>query len=548
MRSLVLAALIAAQNPVMAQTRAELTRFEETSRYEEVRAFLDALVPTGRVRVESFGRSEEGRELPVAIIGSPPAAARPPRATSVPVVLVLANIHAGEVEGKEASLHLMRRMVSGDLQPLLGQAAWLFAPIYNADGNERISLENRVEQYGPIGGVGTRVNANGLDLNRDFMKLDSAEGRALAALLARWDPDVVVDLHTTNGSYHGYHLTYAPSLNPNTDPALIAFARERLLPAVRQAMTSRHALRTYSYGNFATTTAMDAELLEFGATVSGVGAASSTGAASSGGAGTGDRVWRTFDHRPRFGTTYVGLRNRIAILSEAYSYLDFAGRVRVTEAFVEEIMRYVAGNAADITRLTGQADAATVAGLTEQGVSFALAPSAPAEILVGAVEKKTNPRSGREMIAMIEQRAVPTAMQEFGAFAVTQTRRVPSAYVVPARADNVHRTIAERLRSHGIAVRETTVPSPQDVDRFIVNAVQRAERPFQKRQETRVTGTWERATVMLPPGSLVVSTQQPLGRLVFYLLEPESDDGLGTWDILGPAVTAGTAHPVLKAR
>jgi hypothetical protein len=544
MRFLVLAALIAAQNPAMPQTRAELTRFEETSRYEEVRAFLDALVPTGRVRVEPFGRSEEGRELPLAIIGSPPATARPPRASSVPVVLVMANIHAGEVEGKEASLHLMRRMVSGDLQPLLGGAVWLFAPIYNADGNERISLENRVEQYGPIGGVGTRENASGLDLNRDFMKLDTAEGRALAGLLARWDPDVVVDLHTTNGSYHGYHLTYAPALNPNTDPALIAFARERLLPAVRQAMTSRHAWRTYYYGNFATTTAMDAELLEFGATAPGVGDASSAGGASI----TGDRVWRTFDHRPRFGTTYVGLRNRIAILSEAYSYLDFAGRVRATEAFVEEIMRYVAGNAADITRLTGEADAATVAGLTEQGVSFAIVPSAPAEILIGAVEQKTNPRSGREMIAMIEQRAVPTAMQEFSAFAATQTRRVPSAYVVPARADNVHRTIAERLQSHGIAVRETTAASPQDVDRFIVNAVQRAERPFQKRQETRVTGTWERATVTLPPGSLVVSTRQPLGRLVFYLLEPESDDGLGAWDILGPAVTAGTAHPVFKAR
>jgi hypothetical protein len=540
-----LAALLAAQSPSMPQTRAELTRFEETSRYDEVRAFLEALVPTGRVRVESFGRSEEGRELPLAIVGAPPAAAPLPRPGGVPVVLVMANIHAGEVEGKEASLHLMRRMVSGDLQPLLGQAVWLFAPIYNADGNERISLDNRSEQHGPIGGVGTRGNANGLDLNRDFMKLDTAEGRSLAGLLTRWDPDVVVDLHTTNGSYHGYHLTYAPSLNPNTDPQLLGFARDRMLPALRQAMASRHQLRTYHYGNFATTASMEQELLEFGA-ASPAGAASPVGAASSG--GPGNPVWRTFDHRPRFGTTYVGLRNRIAILSEAYSYLDFAGRVRATEAFVEEIMGYVAANATEIRRLTNQADASTVAGLPPQGVSFALAPASPADILVGAVEKRTNPRSGREMVAMIESRAVPTRMLDAHSFAATATRPVPREYVVPARADNLHRTVAASLRLHGIAFRETADAATRDLDQFIVRRVQRAERPFQNRLETTAGGEWATAALTLPAGSLIVPTAQPLGRLVFYLFDPESDDGLGTWNILAPGLQVGATHPVARIR
>jgi hypothetical protein len=418
--------------------------------------------------------------------------------------------------------------VSGDLQPLLGQAVWLFAPIYNADGNERISLDNRSEQHGPIGGVGTRSNANGLDLNRDFMKLDTAEGRALAGLLTRWDPDVVVDLHTTNGSYHGYHLTYAPGLNPNTDAELIGFARDRMLPAVRQAMASRHQLRTYHYGNFATTASMAQELLEFGA--------------------SGDRAWRTFDHRPRFGTNYVGLRNRIAVLSEAYSYLDFAGRVRATEALVEETMRFVVANASEIRRLTTQADAAAAAGLREQGVSFALAPPSPAEILVGAVEKRTNPRSGREMVAMVESRAVPTRMQDYRSFAATAARPVPREYVVPARADNLHRTIAASLRLHGLTFRETADAVTRDVERFIVRRVQRAERPFQNRLETAVGGEWAAASVTLPAGSLIVPTTQPLGRLAFYLLDPESDDGLGTWDLLAPGLQIGAPHPIARVR
>ena len=264
-------------------------------------------------------------------------------------MFVQANIHAGEVEGKEASLILARRLTSGDLRPLLKQLVVLIAPIYNADGNEKVDVMNRTAQNGPAGGVGTRENAKGLDLNRDYMKLDSAEARALIGLMSRWDPHVAIDLHTTNGSYHGFHLTYSPTLNPNADARLIALERERLLPAVQQAVAKKHSFRTYFYGNFASESGMARENAHVDP------------------ANPGDTIWRTFDHRPRFGNNYVGLRNRIAILSEAYSYLDFRSRVRVTEVFVEEMLNAVAANALRITMLTTQLDAETKALATGSG-------------------------------------------------------------------------------------------------------------------------------------------------------------------------------------
>jgi len=160
---------------------AERSGFTETSRHADVRAFLEALAMRHPdVHLEMFGMSEEGRALPLLVIGE-----RDREHARAPVVLVMANIHAGEVEGKEATLHLARRILDGDLKLLRGSATWLLAPIYNADGNEKISLDNRTEQNGPIGGVGTRENAKGLDLNRDFMKLESAEARALVALMTR---------------------------------------------------------------------------------------------------------------------------------------------------------------------------------------------------------------------------------------------------------------------------------------------------------------------------------------------------------------------------
>jgi hypothetical protein len=501
------------------QTRAERTRFEETSSYAEVRAFVEALAArTARMRVESFGHSEEGRDLPLLVLGDPPAATpADARRSGRPIVFVMANIHAGEVEGKEALLHLARRLTTGDLQPLLNGAVWLFAPIYNADGNEKVSVENRSEQNGPIGGVGTRENAKGLDLNRDFMKLDSAEARALVGLLARWDPDVVVDLHTTNGSFHGYHLTYSPTLNPNADGRLIAYARERLLPTVREAVAARHAFRTYYYGNFD----------EDG----------------------GPRAWRTFDHRPRFGNNYVGLRNRIAILSEAYSYLDFGGRVKVTEAFVEEVMRYVVAHAAEVRALITQLDSGWTASAParEAGVAFEIR-SLPeqVEILVGAVEKKVNPRSGRAMEVMMEERVTPVRMPDYGVFAATSTRRVPRAYLILATASGVHHQVAGLLKGHGVQIDELRAPVTLKIERFVINEVHRAERSFQGHRETAVTGRFEETTVAAPAGALVVRTDQPLGALVFYLLEPESDDGVTTWNVVDAALMPGAAHPVLK--
>ena len=509
---LAVAAAISAQAPPpLPRTRAERTDFQETSRYEDVIAFIEALRATGSVRVDSFGRSEQGRDLPLLVVG-----------TGRPVVLLMANIHAGEVEGKEALLHLARRLTTGDLAPLRDAATWLFAPIYNADGNERISVDNRTEQNGPVTGVGTRENAHGFDLNRDFMKLDTAEARALVALLTRWDPDVAVDLHTTNGSYHGYHLTYAPSLNPNADPRVIAYARERLLPTVRAAMASRHAFRTYYYGNFAAEGALAKEQPT----------------------PPPDAAWRTFDHRPRFGNNYIGLRNRIAILSEAYSYLDFAGRVRVTEAFVEEIVRFIAENAAEIRRVTTEADATPA---TAAGIRFKLAPAPePVDILVGAVEKRPHPKSSRQVIAMVGQVARPVSMREYGTFIATSTRRVPPRYVMLPTADGVHRAVRDKLRAHGVRVDELTAPETLIVERFVPRAVERAGQPFQGHREVSVAGDFERASVEAPAGTLSVRTDQPLGRLVFYLLEPDSDDGMTTWNMLDAHLSVGSPHPVLK--
>ncbi len=513
------------------KSRAELSNYEETSRYDDVMNFITELKKRTKVlRVTSFGKTEEGRDMPLLIMANPPVATpQAAHASGKAVVFVQANIHAGEVEGKEAMQHIARRLALGDLQSLLDKIVVLIAPIYNADGNEKISVNNRTAQYGPVGGVGTRENAKRLDLNRDYMKIEAPEARALLGLFNVWDPHLIVDLHTTNGSYHGYHLTYAPMLNPNADARLIAFERDKMLPAITATLQKTHKFRTYYYGNFTTKDALNYEVENFTQKQEGK-----------------EKIWRTFDHRPRFGNNYAGLRNRLTILSEAYSYLDFRARIAVTEAFVEEIFKYSARNAKTITTLLSRVDQDTIKRkTTELGVEFEIKPlDQPVGILVGEVQKKKHPTSGKMMTAMIEDQFTPTKMLDYGLFAATRKTTLPRAYLF--RNEPGTQIILDKLKAHGIAMQELTKPAKVEVEGFVLDKVTKATREFQGHRAISLKGHTTTETVEFPVGTIVITTAQSLAKLAHYLLEAESDDGLVAWNFLDAYLDNGKVYPIYK--
>ena len=204
------------------QTKAERTNYVETSRYEDVVAFLNTVAKGSRIiHNTTFGYSFEGRSLPLVVVGRvADGSPRAVRASGKLRIYIQANIHAGEVEGKEALQALIREMAAGQHAQWLDSMVLLIAPIYNADGNERVTLTNRGPQNGPIAGMGTRVNAQGLNINRDNIKLETPEARSMVKLLNDYDPHVMVDLHTTDGSRHAYHLTWEVPNNPAVDPAI----------------------------------------------------------------------------------------------------------------------------------------------------------------------------------------------------------------------------------------------------------------------------------------------------------------------------------------
>jgi hypothetical protein len=358
-----------------------------------------------------------------------------------------------------------------------------------------------------------RPNAQGLDLNRDHTKLESPEARGLARMLSTYDPHVMVDLHTTNGTYHGYHLTYAPPLHPNTPPEIDRILRQQWLPAVTDALRrDGDAWLVYYYGNVPSE--------------------------EEGNPGA-ERGWYTFDHRPRFGTNYGGLRNRFAILSEAYSYLTFEERIRVTKDFVDQVLGWAAARATTIRRTTEAADREDLRG-RPLALNARLRRAGPVTILMGEVREEANPVTGHMMLRradMVHEERMP----EFQAFDAGETERVPAMYLLPPGMDS----IVDRLRMHGVHVVPMDAGS-RAVEVFRVDSTTVAERPFQGHRERRLWGRWERRTADLAPGTLAVPMDQPLARLVFTLLEPRSDDGFASWNLLDRWIEADRAYPILR--
>ena len=497
-------------------TRAERTDYRETSSYADVVDFLRrAAAASPSVHYTTFGYTTEGRALPLAVVGDiedpSPASVR---ASGRTVVYLQGNIHAGEVCGKEALQMLLRDLMSGRHGEWRESMILLIAPIYNADGNERVTLTNRGRQHGPIGGMGQRPNAQGYDLNRDHMKLDSPEARSVARLLNEYDPQVAVDLHTTNGTRHAYHLTYSPPLHPNTPAEIDDFLRERLLPHVTAQVRDKHGWEYYYYGN--------------------------AGARGGGARGGGERGWYTFDHRPRFNNNYLGLRNRIGILSEAYSYASFEERVLATLYFVEEILDYVHDHADEVRQIVADADAAPIVGDSLALRAVPERSAAPVDILLGATIEETHPLTGRPLLLRADTQYVET-MYEYGTFAPTLRERVPQAYLIPSDLTE----ILTLLATHGIAL-EPAATIPLDVEAFQIDSVQTAERPFQGRNEQTLYGDYESAQVTPAPGDMLAHADQPLGRLLFSLLEPQSDDGFANWGFLADRLRAGTVYPITR--
>jgi len=492
--------LPAQQKPL---TVAESSQFKATSRYADVINFIQNLEQqSNRLRVEKLCLSSEGRYVPLLIIGDPPPSSPLDlKGDDRAVIYIEANIHAGEVEAKEASLMLARDIVLAKRLPYLDKLVILMAPIFNADGNEKISPENRRNQHGPEEGVGVRYNGQYLDLNRDAMKLETPEVRGLVQnVLCRWDPVLFFDGHTHNGSYHREPVTYVWGLNPNGDSSIIAYLRDEMMSAISHILKKKYKILSIPHGDF-----MDVK--------------------------NPDKGWQTLGPQPRYITNYIGLRNRLAILNENYPYTDFKTRVYGCYHFLKSILDYCSAHKNEIKKLIAQADRKTILrGLNPSpkdtfAVKYDLKPMAKKLTILG-YEMKVTKKSGNWPQVKIIDKKRTYHPPYYCNYIAKRTVQFPYAYLIPFSFPEVK----EKLLQHGIVVERLTRSVTLEVQSFKIKEIKSQDRIYQGHRLNTVKGEYRLENKEFPAGTLFIGTAQPLANVIAYLLEPESDDGFFVWN------------------
>jgi len=488
---------------LLPRTRAEASDFKATSRYGDVLEFIQDLQQQSlRLRVEILAVSAEGRKIPLMVIGNPPPSSPGDLAYDGRlVVYIQANIHAGEVEGKEAALMLARDLALGENPPYLDDIVLLVAPIFNPDGNEKISPENRRNQAGPEQGVGVRYNGLQLDLNRDGMKLESPEVRGLVEkVMLRWDPAVLLDSHTHNGSYHEEVVTWVWSLNPNGDTSLIRYMSDKVRPGINRILKEKYDTLCIPHGDFMSITEPE-------------------------------KGWRPLGPQPRYLSNYFGLRNRLGILNENYPYADFKTRVFGAYHLFHALLEFCKGHKEEIAALLREADRRTVHfGLNPSpedrfGIEYDVRPIKDPITVHGYEMELYRTESGRRRVRRTEKTRTYT-MPFFADYFATKSVPYSFGYLLPVPVPEAE----ANLKRHGITVERLTRPVKLSVEGFRITQLKAQERPYQGHHLNSVEGEYFREEKEFPAGTLFVPTAQPLGRLAAYLLEPESDDGLLVWN------------------
>jgi hypothetical protein len=502
------------------RTLAELTSYKETGRLEEVERLSAEFAHAWPDAVRSFeyGRSAEGRIMRALLI-SRSGALTPEdlRARPIPVFMVQGGIHPGESDGKDAGFAVLRDLLGdSSSDALLARIAVLFIPAFNTDGHERVGRWSRPNQNGPVE-TGWRTTAQNINLNRDYMKADTPEMRAMLRLIDTWDPLVCADLHVTDGA------DFEPDISLQVEPlnqgdAKLRVSGKQMRDALIERLTALKYIALDFYPDLAST---DDPASGFALTV----------------------------YSPRFSTGYFPQRNRFTVLVETHSWKDYAHRVSLMRHTITSLAELVAAHGRDWLELAHQADqAAMKLGGAEMALDFASSWREPAQAGGATPDRDTS---------------TPARVIDFRGYAYTRTQspisgglvtrydpktpqiwRVPlrdrvevsvsasvplGGYVVPAAfaAD-----IAPRLDAHGVEFsRARAAYEKLEAKAFHATEVTFSAAPFEGRMRARLLGAWREEMYQPQDGALFVPTAQPLARLVVALFEPEAPDSLAAWGL-----------------
>jgi hypothetical protein len=497
------------------RTPAEISNYRTTPDYAETVAYLERIAQANpaQVRIENFGKTGLGRDLKIVIASKDgvfePAAIH---ASGRVILLVQNSIHAGEMDGKDSCLALLRDIAITKAQAaLLDHVVFVFIPVYNLDGHERRSPYTRINQNGPEQ-AGWRGNATNLNLNRDYMKADAPETRAFLKMFEQWLPDFFVDDHVTDGMDYQYDVTFDIDAGPAVAPATAQWIRETVTPELERQVNASGHLAFPSLVDLNDDTD-PAQGLSF------------------------------TDWPPRFSTGDMILENRPGLIVELHMLKDYKTRVTGNYEILRALLQVMNRDAAKLIALNREADAdAAKLGTHPLGndkFPLALASNGETTPVLFHGYQYTRALSDISGTMGITYRHEPwnvTLPLSTGA-KITASTTPPAAYIVPPQWAHV----IEVLSAHGVTLRPTTASFTGKVERYRCSGMEWQGQPFEGRHPIfRGEGagaqpgrygqcTLTTETLTFPAGSTVVLLNQRLSKVAIQWLEPEAPDSALRW-------------------
>ncbi len=498
-------------------TSTEKSGFVTSPNYNETMSWFKKLADASPLlTMISIGKSPEGRDI-YMIIASTEKDVTPAslKKSNKPLALIQAGIHSGEIDGKDAGMMLLRDIAFGNKQNLISNVNFLFIPILSVDAHERSSPYNRPNQRGPQD-MGWRTNAQNLNLNRDYAKLDTKEVRAVVQVMNDYDPSLYMDIHVTDGADYQYDITYGGVGLQGNSPAISKWLETKYKPTVDKDLTANGHIpgqllfalndRDFSQGNVL----------------------------ASGG--------------PRFSDAYGNFRHMPSILVENHSLKPFKQRVLGTYVMLESTLKLLATEGKSLKEIITSDKAIRASKVpmawkvpqmknavtfeSQSGLQNSESTSIKTDSLKfsgisSRIVKSTVTNS--EYIEWLGKPVTETIANYKATEAIDWVTR-PRGYWIPAYCDEV----IQRLKMHGIKMTMLTEAKEIQVEMYrIRNAVFGDEnnkvQPFEGHIQVSATTQLEMRNQLFPKGSVYVSTDQPLGDLAIILLEPKSKDSFFSW-------------------
>ncbi len=476
----------------------ENSGYLETPRYAETMDYCRRLAEASPwIKLTDFGVSPERRKLPLVILDkSGQFTPDPLSERDKPVVLIQNCIHAGESDGKDASLMLMREIaVTRALEDLLDHATLLIIPIFNVDGHERFGPYNRANQNGPKE-MGFRSTAQNLNLNRDYLKAETPEMQAWLKMFNTWRPDFMVDNHVTDGADYQYPLTYGLDVSALVAPPLQQWTGKTLEPFIQQQM-AKDGLPVFPYFRLKKRPYIHRGIL-------------------------------AFPFSPRYSTGYGVAQNRVFLLVEDHALKDYRTRVTANYQLMIHLLKLINRERRRLLEVNRQADQATSEIAPGTVVPLKVDVDRQDSTMVdflGVEYKQRYSEISDGPWSEYTGRPKTIRLAHYNKTIPVDSARAPYAYLLGRQWQEQIST----LERHGVKVRYLSRPLRVAVESYRFKNPQWAKRPF----EGRLRVDFELAPIQeernYPAGSAVVLLNQRTNRLIMQLLEPHAPDSFLRW-------------------